>query len=367
MTILDKSLEPRLGKRLQTSFRWYGYYGVRPVGIYKAPALYLGNIRLLTGNRIETDDLRQMWNGMSEILGMDCLKHYCVQLDFNANKIRFLGPDHLETEGLGKPFRLTTFFGEVSTHADFLGTKNASLKLDSSDYYDFVLKSSLFQRELQKQKAIWTNQWRTAEGMRMRSACFPEGEFAGRIYTNLIVRECPIGMWLGHQSLMGLRFMARHLVTLNFPKQTMYLQRQSVGPPPDDTFVLMESLGFVNGGPPKDFDARFESYVKRQPGGVLWLEASDFLQSIKKKGQLPGWAKDGQGFMWFGTAELVELQKEIKVESYPALRTIALGRENDPSTYHYAVTRKSKVSPWKLQRAWQTDSSGRIIREFPVP
>jgi hypothetical protein len=32
---------------------------------------------------------------------------------------------------------------------------------------------------------------------------------------------------------IGLRFLARHLVTLDFPERTLYLQRQSIGPLPD--------------------------------------------------------------------------------------------------------------------------------------
>jgi hypothetical protein len=30
---------------------------------------------------------------------------------------------------------------------------------------------------------------------------------------------------------MGLRFLARHLVTFNFPKRTMYLKQTRTGPP----------------------------------------------------------------------------------------------------------------------------------------
>ncbi|TMP97794.1 MAG: hypothetical protein E6L09_12645 [Verrucomicrobia bacterium] len=35
-------------------------------------------------------------------------------------------------------------------------------------------------------------------------------------------------------NLIGLQFLARHLVTLNFPKRMMYLKRTSVGPLTDD-------------------------------------------------------------------------------------------------------------------------------------
>jgi hypothetical protein len=105
LTILDKSLESRLGKRLSTAFFWYTYFGLSGAGwhgVYQAPALYLGTTRLVTSDRICTDDLRtKSWLGrpIMGILGMDCLKHYCLQLDFDASTVHFLDPDELNTNG----------------------------------------------------------------------------------------------------------------------------------------------------------------------------------------------------------------------------------------------------------------------------
>src|SRR6267142_2319586 len=41
------------------------------------------------------------------ILGMDLLRHYCVQLDFEAGMIRFLNSNELDVATLGKAFPLT--------------------------------------------------------------------------------------------------------------------------------------------------------------------------------------------------------------------------------------------------------------------
>jgi hypothetical protein len=37
--------------------------------------------------------------------------------------------------------------------------------------------------------------------------------------------ECPTG-----ENFIGLRFLARHLVTFNFPKRMLYLKRVSIDP-----------------------------------------------------------------------------------------------------------------------------------------
>ena len=53
---------------------------------------------------------------------MDVLKNYCIQLDFAANKIRFLDDKRADKEQWGKPFPLKDCGGEyVSIDGNFLG------------------------------------------------------------------------------------------------------------------------------------------------------------------------------------------------------------------------------------------------------
>jgi hypothetical protein len=92
VTVLDKSLEPRLGKRLserQLHYAWQDRTG----GAYRAPKLYIGNTRLQTGDRVWTDDLSDTHHPTNTpsrpvlgILGMNCLRHYAIQLDFASAK-----------------------------------------------------------------------------------------------------------------------------------------------------------------------------------------------------------------------------------------------------------------------------------------
>jgi pimeloyl-ACP methyl ester carboxylesterase len=226
-TILDKSLEPMLGSCLGTRLLWYGAYGLKAGGSYAAPNLYLGNTRLLTDPRVATDDLRRrLLNPLAGrpvmgVIGMDCLRHYCVQLDFAAGKMLFLNPDQLRTEELGKAFPLRTIWGEVRAQADFSGNKDTPFRIDTGAPQDIILRAKLYKQQLRGGK--------TASPQAMPGYC-EEVAFGGETYTNVIVTKCPLRIRLGYQNLLGLRFLGRHLVTLNFPKQTMYLQRQRVGP-----------------------------------------------------------------------------------------------------------------------------------------
>lgn len=61
ITVLDGSLNAKLGQCLGTNRFRYAWYGKKNLGEYKMPALYLGNTRLLTGDQVTTMYL-QRWS-----------------------------------------------------------------------------------------------------------------------------------------------------------------------------------------------------------------------------------------------------------------------------------------------------------------
>ena len=224
-TILDKSLNPELGIRLGT--KQHKFLAIKKVtaATYKAPELYLGGTQLRIGKRVSTIDR----NGDAAILGMDCLQHYCIQLDFAAGKLRFLDPDHLKTEELGQAFPITVspWTGHVFMREDFMGAKGVKWMIDTGLNIDGVLKRKLFKQALRAQHI--TAAQAESNGAKGLWALFPETEFRGQRYTNLMIGEMPRNAPLP-PNLIGLQFLARHLVTFNFPKRIMYLKRTSVGP-----------------------------------------------------------------------------------------------------------------------------------------
>ena len=227
-TILDKSLEPELGKRIGTRWLRYGWFSNRLAHKYKSPKLYLGNASLQLGDSVVTDDVQKKMLGrpVAGILGMDCLRHYCIQLDFVSKKIRFLDPDNLQVENLGKPFPLTYIWWDLSTHMDFCG-KDFWFGLDTGDYSDGTLKSVLLERTMEAHNLTRSNEFKTKLGATERRIYFPELVVGETTYTNLLIHKDSGGI---NANIIGLRFLARNLVTLNFPKQVMYLKQTSVGP-----------------------------------------------------------------------------------------------------------------------------------------
>jgi hypothetical protein len=256
---LDKSLEPKLGKCL-----WiqpvHEFYGIKTMKLFRAQKLYLGNTQLQTGNWFSTADFKTLSSVMARgthnrpvmgILGMRCVEHYCVQLDFTTSTMRFLDSDRLKTDDLGKAFPLTDSGGHRFIRENLAGVKGPRSEIDTGCNFDGYLTPKLFRQ--------WTNQIKSGASSDARS---PNGLLAGDSYPDLFLSESGFGF-----NGIGLHFLARHLVTFDFPKRTMYLKRTSVGP-----LVDQDSVAAVN-----------------------------FLTGLKAKGQLPGWSKGDKGQIYVET------------------------------------------------------------------
>lgn len=320
-TVLDKSLEPILGKRLGTRTARTPY-GIVKCGLYNAPGLYLGNSRLLTANKILTGNLRDIHCNADGILGMDCLRHYCIQLDFAAGKMRLLDPNRPGNEDFGEAFPLTIFFGKTFARGDYFGTGNAYFRVDTGDItQEAVFSSKAFRRALKEQKPNYVVNGTTA-GTELPVATFSKGIFGAQTYSDMIFVESDRPF----RNLIGLPFLARNLVTFNFPKRIMYLRQESAG-----------SL---------------------DPGNYVTLDSEEFLLSLRDKGQLPGWSKNDKG---------QNVSGEIHADVYPVSGTFDIQKKGGSSVYHYTVSRASNEGPLKLEKAWQTDVKGKIIREYSVP
>jgi hypothetical protein len=232
-TFFDKSLEPKLGKPLGTTL--YQSWGVkRTNNVYAAPKVYLGGVPLMMPSAgIVTDDCQQWPSAAGRptmgMLGFDCLRQYCIQLDFAAGKMRFLDDEQADKQKWGKAFpivALNSQDGRPAVSLNLFGAQGPHSLIDSGFLSDGWLMPTYFQQ--------WTNRAVPPAKGETRS---PNGSFGGEKYPIVSLQRIDV-----ESDGIGLRFLARHLVTLDFPKQTMYLQRQSVGPIPDPRLTRMEAL-----------------------------------------------------------------------------------------------------------------------------
>ena len=330
-TWFDKSQEPKLGKRLGTLTVW-NFGAKQESGFYAAPKLYLGSTPLMmTGTNIGVIDRQQLSTNASRssagVLGMNCLEHYCIQLDFGARKVRFLDDERANKRGWGKPFPLTDRGDGCWVVSENLAGANGPGSLIDTGYVsDGWLMPDLFQQ--------WTNHANPPAAGEARS---PNGVLGGVTYPEIwLDRLDPKSMISDETNIqhngIGLPFLARHLVTLDFPKRTLYLKRTSRLPLVD-----------------KDAERRY-----RATGKSAWI----FLHHLKKQGQLPGWSKTDH----FASRALTVTFPHPESAAFEHVL-----KKGDSSIYHYEFTRASHTSPWKLHKAWRADQNDHTVEEYPVP
>jgi hypothetical protein len=343
MTILDKSLEPQLGPCLGAE-TLLNFGTQHEASDYAAPKLYLGNTPLVTDSNVLTCDLRKMMPSEADrpirgILGMDCLQHYCIQLDFRAGKMRFLDPAHVKPARLGRAFPLTfSSAGNSSAqwirpfihHASLVGEEHVDLLIDTGAHWDSALAPALFRREVRAQRLRRNED--ADQDREPNSISLSQCVWNGATYTDL---------WLGNgadsadhasgENLLGLRFLARHLVTFDFPRRTLYLKQTSRGP-----LITHEMAA-----------------AAQAAGDSAFRQA----RKLMRNGQLPGWSKKDR----VPRSALFHFRRD------PDTATLDIPKKGDSSTYHCEFTRASAGSPWQLQKAWRTDRNDHVIEEYPIP
>lgn len=311
ITCVSESLATKLGKPVGTvTAHHWGHDSKK--NLYAMPKISVGGARLRGGEAVMAMDLSPVslacGHEIGGILGMDVLENYCLQLDFDAHKLRF--PDHSQVDksAWGRAFPVVplndkdarpavagNLFGEVGPH---------SLIDSGYDGTGWLMVERFDQ---------WTNHTATASPDLVRK---PNARFFGEAYTNTDLDRQDV-----ESDGIGVKFLARHLVTLDFPNRTLYLKRTSIGPLPD-----------INASP------------------VM------FLKNLKERGQLPGWSKDDHG-------------EPKNVKQLTASKTVEfeVEKQGESALYHYRVTRGAGDEPWRLSEAWRTDVNGHVLERYPVP
>jgi hypothetical protein len=229
-TMLDQSLKGSLAPRLQSDqvnfpFREEGHPNF---GVYAAPKLYLGNVPLMNGSTILVGPVFDTNNcPYKAILGMDCLRHYCIQLDFDEHKLRFLDSNKLKREelGLAFPINFTTNRGGVAlVDIKWATNRNVRLMVDTGFRTpDFSLPSDVVGPAIQNHGAAETFTGTYIRNTPVDIFLFPTVTIGPETYKNVrFVQGDIAGGWI--DGFMGLPFLARHKVTFDFPNNKMYLR-----------------------------------------------------------------------------------------------------------------------------------------------
>lgn len=327
VSILDKKLARQAGKKgprinlLLWDVPHKGRLHASPAVLANgAPLKMGGEIALISMKRIAADS----GYPVKAILGMDCLTNYCVQLDFTGAKLRLLEanethPDEWGTgyslellnHGQSEPGYVRSFFSPIH----FVGNGPAHVLLDTGLAMDGAASENWLNEQAEQGRAIK----RFSDDQ--RKWMFPVFAWEGRNYTNVVMIRAEGGID-GETGFMGLRFLARHLVTLNFPEKKIYLQPEREGPISSEWQASLESLAPVDGELPSDAERTLNKITHRKRPSIL--------------------------ARWFGGA-------------------LTIRKDGDPSTYHYKMKYRRSEKAWVLIRAWRADENGKLLKEYALP
>jgi len=220
-TLFDKSVASKLGKSLG-DVSVVGWGQKNEGHIYAMPRLYLGDVALKVPGEAATYDFGSLNDGKGArilgILGYDTLRHYCIQLDFAAGKMRFLDDKTADKSSWGKAFPIRDLNVDderPSVEQNLLGQHGPHSLIDTGSNNDgWLMKKNYWE---------WTNSV-SFKGQAKK----PYGLFDGLQYPFISLGSANV-----ESDGIGIRFLARHLVTLDFPKRKLYLKLQSVYPLPN--------------------------------------------------------------------------------------------------------------------------------------
>jgi predicted aspartyl protease len=220
---IDFSLRERMGKpTAQQQAMSPG--GPVTLDLYSVKQLKLGPLSLPEGSLISAVDLRalQCTSGkdIRGVIGMDLMKNYVVQIDFDKGKLRFMQSDRRKHEDWGMAMPLTFDCDIPVVDVTVAGVKTAMMLDSGWCHSSGALEAEIFNSLVDKAKLHTTGvNYTTAAGTKMEKKARFTGLAIGQLrYDDVIFAT-------GTYSLLGLDFLSRHFLTLDFPARQAYFRK----------------------------------------------------------------------------------------------------------------------------------------------
>ena len=279
--IFDVSLKDKLGKQISQIQGKDANGKPFTIEVFKAPHAHLDKLCLARHWWVGVIDLEPVssltWQKIDGIIGMDFLKKYAVQIDFDNRKVlflkskregnifSFLGPAINKHPEWGQPVSIRYKFRSNQPFVKGIIGNNisADFLIDTGftgRFFGGFLESKIFKRTFPKN--IFkerTEKDVTIKGM--ANLDFNDIALADKFSLGPFEYE-DIGFGEHYRSLLGLEFLSRHLVTFDFPNKKMYLQKN------DDLETINSEPLHVNG---------FEFVLNRKNNNI-------YVQSVDPNG-----------------------------------------------------------------------------------
>lgn len=223
ITAFDIAFEKELGNPKKT-VGGITAGGKTALPVYNAPEAYLGPYNLKDYNEVLCTDMTMLsfvaGEKISGIIGMNFLKKHCVQIDADNSKLTIYNSPLERTDNLGQQFSLKFDRDIPFLYSSIDGIRQTSFLIDLGADSDIMLQTNEFEN-LVKNKKLQTTETlaETATGtVKARLSRLDRFQLGQYEYKDLLLEQ-------GVNNILGLQFMARHLVTMDFPNEKIYFKK----------------------------------------------------------------------------------------------------------------------------------------------
>jgi len=220
--VFDKDLTAELGPPIDTT-EVDTPFGTTVRNVYRAPNVALERATLGEGQRALVADLsalrKESRKDIRGIIGMSALSKYCLYLDWNHGKGRILASGQAEREAWWAAIPL--HYGNANTpyvSVDVEGVSAYNFLLDTGDVSEGSLANPFFERFVRDgNKTVRHSS--TANGDAVDKLSRFSLAIGGHTYNDMLLSA-------SSRSTLGLAFLARHVVWIDFARGTLYLARR---------------------------------------------------------------------------------------------------------------------------------------------
>jgi len=226
-TTFDISLRDFLGEpKLKRSAGKDEDGNIREFNIYYAPDAKLGKLSFLYGGTVLCVDLSALREStgldIRGVIGVGFMRRYMLQLDFDEGRLKFFTSGSAKQIGLGDAVGISmSNYGCPFVIGKILDKYPCSFLIDTGYPDSGTLSGDVFAKliDLGKISAITRSATGPDGDSRTTTAArMSELKLGANNYKDLIFERSPRG------NILGLDFLSRHVVTLDFPNLQMYLK-----------------------------------------------------------------------------------------------------------------------------------------------
>ena len=308
VTVFDTRLEKKLGK--PTGEAYPGPDGC-PVKTYAPPRPQGSVARLASGEMVVCTDLTRQREATDldvyGILGTDCLRGLIIEIDFDRRRVAILArsPPPGPERGDAVPF-----VWDADGFLRIMGTVGTDVKrafvIDTACAYNGCLDRSLaadlarsghFRQIGTSISATFPHEKRESYGQLARLA-------VGSFEHHDLFFSC------SDKNVLGLDYLRRYRVTIDLPRETIYLRKGSQFSRPDRT--NMTGLHIVN----MEGQLVVDAVGKGSPADLAGIRSNDILLVIQGKPASAYRPRD-IGRLISGDAELIRMTVQRGAQRYP--------------------------------------------------